>query len=398
MATLGFKILPSRRKSSGKLGIYVYLTFKKEVRYISTEFEIDDEYQFDKGKVCYRKDASIMNKRMEYILNEYKDRLSQLNLRNYYNCSELKEALIANKENLNDISISTLFDLRIKYLHEEKRNTYAKMNEYSCNVILSILRDMPIEYLTRSDIRLLDNALIRKGFSNCNRQMRMSHLKAAINWGCENDIIHISENPFRGYRMPVSQARIMDISRRNMIKIINHHSTNNRINFARDIFLLSFYLGGINLADLVDINLSGPTINYTRKKTRNKKMGEKQTVISIQPEARDIINKYINNYGILSFPNKNKVYTNISYYINRSIKMLAAEIGINNKNFSYYSARKTFAQFAFDLGIRTEIIEYCIGQSMKANRPIYNYVRVMQRKADEAIRDVINYTLYSSDI
>ena len=57
----------------------------------------------------------------------------------------------------------------------------------------------------------------------------------------------------------------------------------------------------------------------------------------------------------------------------------------------YYSARKTFSQFAFDLGVRTEIIEYCIGQSMKENRPIYNYVRVMQKQADLVIRKVINY-------
>lgn len=62
MATLNLKILPNRRKLSGKLGIYVSLTFKKEVRYISTEFEVDDEYQFENGKVCYRKDAAIMNK------------------------------------------------------------------------------------------------------------------------------------------------------------------------------------------------------------------------------------------------------------------------------------------------------------------------------------------------
>ena len=32
MATLNLKILPNRRKLSGKLGIYVSLTFKKEVR------------------------------------------------------------------------------------------------------------------------------------------------------------------------------------------------------------------------------------------------------------------------------------------------------------------------------------------------------------------------------
>ena len=54
MAVLNAKILPARRKSSGKLAIYIALIFKKEVRYISTEFEIDDEYQFQDGKVCLK--------------------------------------------------------------------------------------------------------------------------------------------------------------------------------------------------------------------------------------------------------------------------------------------------------------------------------------------------------
>ena len=75
MATLNLKILPNRRKLSGKLGIYVSLTFKKEVRYISTEFEVDDEYQFENGKVCYRKDAAIMNKRIQYVLGIYRERM-----------------------------------------------------------------------------------------------------------------------------------------------------------------------------------------------------------------------------------------------------------------------------------------------------------------------------------
>jgi hypothetical protein len=70
---------------------------------------------------------------------------------------------------------------------------------------------------------------------------------------------------------------------------------------------------------------------------------------------------------------------------------LAKKVGITT-TFSFYSARKTFAQFAFMLGIKTEVIEYCIGQTMKTNRPIYNYVRVMQRQADACIRKVIDYT------
>lgn len=41
-------------------------------------------------------------------------------------------------------------------------------------------------------------------------------------------------------------------------------------------------------------------------------------------------------------------------------------------------------------GVPLEVLEYCIGQSVKRNRPIFNYVKVMRRHADEAIRKILD--------
>lgn len=399
MASLYFKILSSRKKASGKLNIYLAVSFKHEVRYISTEFEIDDESQFENGKVCYRKDAALMNKRMQYVLAEYKEKLAQLNLARFRDCVQLKEALTAPPEEGSnpEITISELFNSRINRLRAGKRMTYAKMNEYSRDIIVSILHDIPVSCLTRKEIKQLDTAMFRRGFSSCNVQMRMAHLKAAINEAVDEGLFTMSDNPFRGYTMPTSQARMMDVSQNDFRAIRDLSTTSTRIQFGRDMWLISFYLGGINLADLVEADLSGNTLTYQRKKTRNKKTGTKDTMLAIQPEARQLINRYIGDNGRLRFPYRSTSYTNLCCYLNKCLKLLAAEVGISQKKFSFYSARKTFAQFAFELGIRTEVIEYCIGQSMKANRPIYNYVRVMQRYADEAIRQVIDYASGSTD-
>ena len=45
MVTLNFKIFPNRRKASNKLGIYLAVSHKKETRYITSEFEIDDTWK-----------------------------------------------------------------------------------------------------------------------------------------------------------------------------------------------------------------------------------------------------------------------------------------------------------------------------------------------------------------
>lgn len=392
MATLNFKILPNRKKSSGKLGIYLAVTHKKEVRYISTEFEIDDEAEFEDGKVCYRKDAGIMNKRMQYVLSEYREKMEKLELRKFQNCAQLKQALLADEEQEKPLlTVSELFDTRIKQLMEEKRCKYAEMNEYSKKVILSILKDTPVNYITKNDIKLLEKAMYKKGFSNCNVQMRMAHFKAAINEAINNGRLVLQDHPFRGYSMPASQVRLIDVTLQEFNAILNVSSASTRIQTGRDIWLLSFYLGGINLADLVNADLSGNVLIYQRSKTKNKKTGNKDTILTIQPEARRIINRYIGNDGKLSLPYTGP-YHNLCIYLNKCLKLVATEAGINKERFTFYSARKTFAQFAFELGIRTEVIEYCIGQSMKSNRPVYNYVRVMQGYADKAIQKVINYT------
>ena len=40
-----------------------------------------------------------------------------------------------------------------------------------------------------------------------------------------------------------------------------------------------------------------------------------------------------------------------------------------------------------------EKIEYCIGHSMKNNRPIFNYIRIMQEHADKVFREIFDQLL-----
>ncbi len=385
MAKLDFKILPTRRKANGKLNIYLAVSHRREIRYITTEFEIDDEAEFEDGKVCYRKDASIMNKRMAYVMQEYVDKLQHLSVDRYANCAALKEALLKEEENPTSITISSMFNDRIERFEKEGRHKYASLNECSRDRIISILTDIPVIYISRNEVRKLEHEFLRRDYSAATIQIYLSHLKAAI-----NELLTIGaldmRNPFQGYIMPSASARLLDVTQSDFAAILQLHSPLKSVNFAKDMWLLSFYLGGINMEDLTHANLSGDTIRFERSKTRNKKKGCKETVFAIPEEAKPIIQKYINKDGHLEL---GKAY--LLQYLNTALKRLAAEACISQEQFCLYSARKTFAQFAFECGIRTEVIEYCLGQTVKQNRPVYSYVRVMQKYADEAIRTVINY-------
>lgn len=241
--------------------------------------------------------------------------------------------------------------------------------------------------------RLPDNwqEMIKSGFDECMRVLK-PYGTLVFKWN-ESEIKAaevLSVIPFKGFTMPQSEPKLMDITVTQFQRIRDMVTSDSKLILARDLFLLSFYLGGINLADLVETDLSSKTMTYVRKKSAEHKTGERTTSLTIPDEAKTIINKYIlGNRLNLSFCNG---YKNLQRYVNKCFAALAQHIGIQT-SFSYYAGRKTFAQFAFMIGIRTEVVEYCIGQSVKKNRPIYNYVRVMQKQADAAVRKVIQYTV-----
>ena len=388
MAKIALKILHTRRTASGKIRIYISLTFKQDVRYISTGFEINDESEFEDGKVCFRKDAAIMNKRLAFVLNEYREKLKRIDERKYHSCSQLKEALTKCEE-MESLSITDLFERRILRLEKEGRKSYASMNRYTLNAVTSVLGNPPIDYLTRQDIKKLDRDFRMRGYAPGNIQMRMTAFKAAINEAIDDGFVKYEDHPFKGYKMPQSTPRQMDITVSEFQRIRDMKENEYRLTLAKNIFLLSFYLGGINLADLVKVNLKEPTLKYERQKTADHKNGERVTVLTIPDEARDLI-KWCEKYEVFKVKTETE-YKNLQRYLNKCFKCLAEKVGIKTQ-FSYYSARKTFAQFAFEIGTPIEVIEYCIGQTMKTNRPVFSYVRVMQRQADTAIGKIIDYT------
>lgn len=388
MATLNLAVLKNRQTSKKNFIIYVSIFHKGETRYIATEYEIEELFQFDKGKVVCKQDAKVMNQRLNYVLNEYIKKLNTIQDQNIYNCTQIKQLLVGEMKLEQDITIKEYMSKRIEKLLKDGRNGYANMNQNTLNAIINILGDITLKSISTSTIKYFSDGLSK--YSNATKQMRLAHLKATLNEAIKDGIVKYDIHPFAYTKMPKSPARLMDITIDEFIKIKDFQTKQKKLSLAKDVFLLSFYLGGINFIDLVGIDFSKDYIEFERQKTEHSKQGDKVTRFTIPNEAKPIIKKYKSRNGKLDFGYK-FTYSNLQKYINHCMKKLAKLIGIES-NFTYYSARKTFAQFSFDLGIRTEIVEYCIGQSMKENRPIYNYVRVMQKQADAAIQKVIDYT------
>lgn len=220
----------------------------------------------------------------------------------------------------------------------------------------------------------------------------MTLIKVVLNYASKMNYITYSIHPFVLFKMPISNIRELDLSIEELKKIRDAKLPNNQLNIARDVFMLTYYLGGINLRDLLVYNFKNKdSMRYIRHKTRNSKKGESEIVFSLQPEAQNIIHQYISKRGELIF-GKYSTYEQLYSLIFRSIDKITQLSGVNKK-VTYYSARKSFAQHGYNLGIQIEKIEYCIGHSMKNNRPIFNYVKIMQEHADKVFREIFNQLL-----
>ena len=183
----------------------------------------------------------------------------------------------------------------------------------------------------------------------------------------------------------------MDLSIEVFNKIRLAQPKEKKLRVAHDLFCLSFYLGGINLIDLLQINFKNvDVLEYVRTKSRNTTHGTRTISFSIPSQARDIIDRWMNrNTGRLDFGYKLS-YPNFSRYVTRSLDSLARQLGIREK-VVYYSARKSFAQYASEIGIPDGVIDYCLGHSDKSRGVLRFYTRVRQRQADAAIARVIDY-------
>lgn len=223
--------------------------------------------------------------------------------------------------------------------------------------------------------------------------MFISRTRTIINRAKRHNLVHYDVDPISVHKIQAPPERELDITVQEIKTIRDSTPGIRKLVAARDLFMLSYYLGGVNLIDLLSYDFRNASrFEYIRTKSRNTKMGDKRISLTIPPEAEPIIKRWINrNTGKLDF-GYNFSYSNFSRYMNRSIKSLAQSLHIKSK-VTYYSARKSFVQHGFELGISLEILEYCIGQSMKKNRPIFNYLRIMRDHADKAIRTILDNLL-----
>lgn len=392
MATLSPTIFKAKQLSNGKHKIRIAVRHRHETSYIITPYIIDDLSQFRNGQVVKRFDADIINMQLRNLLNKYQEVLNDTNGLAMLSSKELKNRLINYSEKDENIAIGIICKEYVKELREDKRIGYAELIERCGKYFTEFTKgDIAAKDITPTTISNFERFLRnKKKLNQTTTGMYLVRLRVLTNLARKRYFVNQDIPPFQDCKIPQSLERNLDLSVEQFCKLKAYIPQSKIESIAKDLWFLSFYLGGINLIDILSIKFSNnKEIEYIRTKTKNTKRGDKRIEISIPVEALCIINKYRSDDNRLKF-GYSFTYRNFNRYIARTLQKIGRKININR--LCFYSARKSFVQYGFELGVPLEVLEYTIGQSMKQNRPIYNYIRIMRKHSDEAVSKIIEYT------
>ena len=274
-------------------------------------------------------------------------------------------------------SIISYSRLLIGQLREAGRIRTAETYESSVRSFLRFLDtgDAPLTIISSATVRRYQDWLHEKGKRPGTISFYLRTLRAFYNHAVADDLIS-DIHPFRkAYTgMPETSKRALSLDELKRIKNFEIRKADVAMEFARDMFLMSFYLRGAALIDLAFMrkcDIRGGRIEYRRRKTG------KLLSFEWTPEMHGLAKKYHNPDSPYIFPIITSAYAPLrsfrscSQKINRSLRRLASLLKIRSGHLTFYSARHTWASLARDAGVPINVISAGMGHSSEATTRIY---------------------------
>jgi hypothetical protein len=394
MATVKLAVLKHTRAKDGSYKIRISIGHKSETHYIVTRYRVQSLANFVNGVVVNQPDAHYINVKLRALLNDYDSRLDNIPNLGDLSCEQLRNFLRDMRPMTGNVTMRCVADDYTTLLRKEGRASYARIIEFAVKKFLTFTNgDILLSQITTVTIDNYYHWLIAQAYSQAYTSICMVNIRTLINRAIHLQQVRYDINPFAYYKQEQAEPRELDIPVDDMRKFVGYQSKTKGRQQAADLFLLSYYLGGMNLKDMALYDFRGfldnPILSYVRQKTSRKKRGIRTIEFTIQPEAFPILERYMNPSTGRLLDVKPERYLQRLKSIDNCLKDIAVELHIEHR-LSFYSARKSFVQHGFELGIPLETLEYCIGQSMKQNRPIFNYVKIMRQHADAAIRKILD--------
>lgn len=181
-------------------------------------------------------------------------------------------------------------------------------------------------------------------------QMRHLYREAMRRYNTDYDQ-PIQNDPFLRFRVPRQPMKkgVRALTLEQLLAIYRYKGkAHSRPQLARDCFILSFCLMGMNSVDMYEARtLTGGVLRYNRAKTRDRRQDDAYIEVRIHPVIAHLIKRYRGNSRVFSFHERYRDESTFNKALNLGLKAVGEAVGIDGLQF--YQARHTFATLSRNL-------------------------------------------------
>ena len=374
MLTIKAEIKKSELKVDGTYNVKIRFTLDRKVKRLSTNLFITSK---DLTKSLKFKEDTSIKRAIDGLVLYYREQCFKLQLdQNHYSLDEIIEFLNGEQEKQQTIDF-------IKFSREWIASTTIKGAPNYTTAINALVRFVGKEEL---DINLITLDFLEsfKAFLNKEREIRTKRLmqqgkripsnrslslylisiKKLFNEAKkkynkkEKNLILIPNSPFMELEIPKQEATRKRAISADIIKKLwklpykdmkKGYKSTCRYNLAKDCFILSFCLMGINSADLYNATeMEGYTIVYNRTKTKDRRLDKAQMKVDIPRLVLPLVEKYKDKTGkrLFNFYQYYADEKDFNKAINYGLKEICTILEIDD--LEYYAARHSWATIALN--------------------------------------------------
>ncbi len=395
MATVKVKLRPST--VPGKAGtIYYQLTHLRQVKQITTKIHLHpQDWDSNKAQIIFTDSTSYL---LQCKIDRDLDRLKKIIYKIDAECANYTVNEIIEKfyQTTADYSITDFFTQQIQKLKNDNRRGTARNYSKTLKSLKAFMKntDSTFNIVTEQFVESYNTFLIQRGVVRNTISFYMRIFRSVYNKAVTQKIIE-QTFPFKNVYTGVDRTRKRAVTETVISQLLSIDLKKSKaLQFARDLFIFSFYARGMAFVDIVYLkksNIQNGYITSVRLKT-----GQELT-IRIETRLQNIINQYEKKdspylFPILNTEDENKAYSQyeiaLNYY-NRQLKRLSKLLE-PNINLSSYTPRHTWATTARNKNVPLSIISAGMGHSSEKTTLIY------LTKIDNSIIDEVNKAIIDS--
>lgn len=395
MLTIKAEIKRSKLKVDGTYNVKIRFTLDRKVKRLSTNLFVTQQ---DLTKSLKFKEDTSIKREIDRLVLYYREQCLKLQLdQNHYSLDEIIEFLNGEQEKQQTIDF-------IKFSREWIASTTIKGAPNYTTAINALVRfvgkeELDINLITLDFLEQFKAFLIgerdartkklmqqgKRVTSNRTLSLYLVSIKKLFNEAKrkfnkkDKNLILIPNSPFEDFKIPKQEATRKRAIPADIIKKVwklpykdmkKGYKSTCRYNLAKDCFILSFCLIGINSADLYNATkMRGNTIIYNRTKTKARRLDGAKMMVDIPKIVQPLIDKYKDSTG-------KRLFNFYQYYgdektFNKAINSGLKEIGsiLEVDDLEYYASRHSWATIALNkVGIDKYIVHAAlnhIDDSMK---------------------------------